>query len=199
MKKAAVFISGSGTNLEALLNRQEAGDLQAQIVTVISDRADARGLQRAQNHGIEAVHVPARGRDKEEYETEVLQILQDRQVDLVILAGYMRFIGPTLLQAYPGRILNIHPAYLPEFPGAHGIRDAYEAGVSQTGVTVHYVDAGVDTGPVILQERVPIDPDWDLETLEQHVHAKEYDLFWRAVNLAVVQSFPEEQTQAATH
>ncbi|WP_294729898.1 phosphoribosylglycinamide formyltransferase [uncultured Faecalibaculum sp.] len=183
--RAAVFVSGSGTNLEALLKRQEAGDLQAQIVTVISDNPDAFGLQRAASHGIPAHYVPARGRPKAEYETEVLHILQEAGVELIILAGYMRFVGPTLLNAWPGAILNIHPAYLPEFPGAHGIRDAWEAGVKETGVTVHYVDEGVDTGPVILQERVPVPETGGLEALEAAVHAKEYDLFWRAVNKAV--------------
>ena len=93
----------------------------------------------------------------------------------------MRFIGKVLLEAYPKAIINLHPAYLPEFPGAHSIQDAFEAGVSQTGVTVHYVDEGVDTGPIIRQERVPIDPNWNLETLEEHVHAMDYDLFWQVI------------------
>ena len=93
----------------------------------------------------------------------------------------MRFIGHTLLSAYPNHIINLHPAYLPEFPGAHSIADAYEAKVAQTGVTVHFVDEGVDTGPIIRQERVAIDPSWDLETLESHVHAMEYDLFWQVI------------------
>lgn len=185
MKKAAVFVSGSGTNLEALLNRQEAGDLEAQIVTVISDRPDAYGLTRAARHGIPAHYVQARGRDKKDYESQVLEILQEAGVEMIILAGYMRFVGPTLLKAYPKAIVNIHPAYLPEFPGAHGILDAWNAGVKETGVTVHYVDEGVDTGPVILQERVPVPETGGLEALEAAVHAREYDLFWRAVNKAV--------------
>ncbi|WP_067553955.1 phosphoribosylglycinamide formyltransferase [Faecalibaculum rodentium] len=184
-KRAAVFVSGSGTNLEALLKRQEAGDLEAQIVTVISDRPDAFGLTRARDHGISSHYVQAKGRDKKDYESEVLDILRRAEVELIILAGYMRFVGPTLLAAYPNAIINIHPAYLPEFPGAHGILDAWNAGVKETGVTVHYVDEGVDTGPVILQERVPVPESGGLEALEAAVHAKEYDLFWRAVNQAV--------------
>ena len=106
---------------------------------------------------------------------------KDKNVDLIVLSGYMRFIGKVLLEAYPKAIINLHPAYLPEFPGAHSIQDAFEAGVSQTGVTVHYVDEGVDTGPIIRQKRVPIDPNWNLETLEEHVHAMEYDLFWQVI------------------
>mgnify|MGYP000040163105 FL=1 len=96
---------------------------------------------------------------------------------MIVLAGYMRFIGKVLLEAYPKRIINIHPAYLPNFPGAHGIRDAYEAKVSFTGVTVHYVDEGVDTGEIIHQEKIDIDPSWSLDTLEEHVHALEYQMF----------------------
>ena len=112
---------------------------------------------------------------------------------VLLFAGKgMRFIGHTLLSAYPNRIINLHPAYLPEFPGAHSIADAYEAKVAQTGVTVHFVDEGVDTGPIIRQERVAIDPSWDLETLESHVHAMEYDLFWQVIE-QVAKSIEEEK------
>lgn len=188
---AAVFISGSGTNLEALLNR----DLRVKIALVISDNADAYGLVRAEKYGVPHYYVPAKGRPKAEYEADVLKLLQEHDITMIILAGYMRFVGPTLLEAYPGRIINIHPAYLPEFPGAHGIADAWHAGVSETGVTVHYVDAGVDTGPVILQERVPVKPGCSLEELEADVHAKEYDLFWRAVNAAAETIEKEEESK----
>ena len=102
-------------------------------------------------------------------------------MQLIILAGYMRFIGEELLTHYPRRIINIHPAYLPAFPGAHGIRDAYEAKVPYTGVTVHYVDEGIDTGDIIAQKKLAIDPAWSLETLETHVHALEYELFPQVV------------------
>ena len=108
-------------------------------------------------------------------------IWKKKGVELIVLAGYMRFIGEELLTHYPRRIINIHPAYLPNFPGAHGIRDAYEAKVPFTGVTVHYVDEGIDTGEIILQEKLSIDPAWTLEELETHVHALEYELFPRAV------------------
>lgn len=106
---------------------------------------------------------------------------------MIILSGYMRLIGNTLLEAYPQRIVNLHPALLPSFPGAHSIQDAYEAKVDHTGVTVHFIDEKVDHGPIIIQERVDIDPSWSLEELESAVHAKEYDLFWRGVNLAAAQ------------
>lgn len=184
MIKAAVFASGSGTNFEALMSHQEDGSLDCEIVCLIADRENAYARERARNHSIpEFCYVQKNYPSKKEFETDILKKLKELDVDLIILSGYMRYIGEVLLENYPSRIINIHPAYLPEFPGAHGIQDAFDAGVSQTGVTVHYVDEGVDTGPVILQERVPIDPEWDLPELESHVHAKEYDLFWRAVNL----------------
>ena len=102
-------------------------------------------------------------------------------MELIVLAGYMRFIGKVLLESFPRRIINLHPAYLPNFPGAHSIQDAYEAKVDFTGVTVHFVDEGVDTGEIIHQEKITIDSTWSLETLEEHVHALEYDMFPKVV------------------
>ena len=125
--------------------------------------------------------VTASGAGKKEYEQEIRRHLEAKGVQLIILAGYMRFIGEELLTHYPRRIINIHPAYLPAFPGAHGIRDAYEAKVPETGVTVHYVDEGIDTGDIIAQRKLAIDPAWSLETLETHVHALEYELFPQVV------------------
>ena len=184
MIRAAVFASGSGTNLEALLGHAEDGSLKCSIDLVIADKENAYARQRARNHNVEEIFVrPKDYKNKEEYESVILQLLKERQIDLIILSGYMRYIGTVLLENYGGRIINIHPAYLPEFPGAHGIADAYNAGVSQTGVTVHFVDEGVDTGPVILQERVPRLEEDSLDELETRVHSKEYDLFWRAVNM----------------
>ena len=123
--------------------------------------------------------------NKAEYETFILSKLREYEIDLIVLAGYMRFIGEVLLQAFPYRIMNLHPAYLPQFPGAHSIQDAFEAKVSYTGVTVHYVDEGVDTGEIIYQEKLTIDPTWSLETLEEHVHALEYELFPKAIQMVV--------------
>jgi formyltetrahydrofolate-dependent phosphoribosylglycinamide formyltransferase len=178
----AVFASGSGTNFEEIIKHVEDGSLNCSIQVLICDKEAAYALQRAKNHNIPAYYFnPKAYENKAAYEEAILYVLKDLNVDLIVLSGYMRFIGQTLLQAYPQRIINIHPAYLPEFPGAHGILDAYNAKVSQTGVTVHYVDEGVDTGPVIAQERVAIDPAWSLEELECAVHAKEYDLFWRVI------------------
>lgn len=182
MVNIAVFASGSGTNFETILQHIEDGSLPVQCQCLIVDKEQAYARTRAQQHQIEDYYFnPKSYPNKEAYEKDILKVLKDKNVDLIVLSGYMRFIGKVLLKAYPKAIINLHPAYLPEFPGAHSIQDAFEAGVSQTGVTVHYVDEGVDTGPIIRQERVPIDPNWNLETLEEHVHAMEYDLFWQVI------------------
>ena len=167
---------------ETILQHIEDGSLPVQCQCLIVDKEQAYARTRAQQHQIEDYYFnPKSYPNKEAYEKDILKVLKDKNVDLIVLSGYMRFIGKVLLEAYPKAIINLHPAYLPEFPGAHSIQDAFEAGVSQTGVTVHYVDEGVDTGPIIRQERVPIDPNWNLETLEEHVHAMEYDLFWQVI------------------
>lgn len=182
MVNIAVFASGSGTNFETILQHIEDGSLPVQCQCLIVDKEQAYARTRAQQHQIKDYYFnPKSYPNKEAYEKDILKVLKDKNVDLIVLSGYMRFIGKVLLEAYPKAIINLHPAYLPEFPGAHSIQDAFEAGVSQTGVTVHYVDEGVDTGPIIRQERVPIDPNWNLETLEEHVHAMEYDLFWQVI------------------
>ncbi len=182
MVNIAVFASGSGTNFEKILGHIEDGSLPVHCSCLIVDKVDAFALKRAEKHNVRAYFVnPKRYDSKEEYEENILSLLQKHNVDLIVLSGYMRFIGSVLLNAYPKRIINLHPAYLPEFPGAHSILDAFEAGVKETGVTVHYVDEGVDTGPIIRQERVPIDPNWDLAQLETHVHDKEYELFWQVI------------------
>lgn len=182
MVNIAVFASGSGTNFETILQHIEDGSLPVQCQCLIVDKEQAYARTRAQQHQIEDYYFnPKSYPNKEAYEKDILKVLKDKNVDLIVLSGYMRFIGKVLLESYPKAIINLHPAYLPEFPGAHSIQDAFEAGVSQTGVTVHYVDEGVDTGPIIRQERVPIDPNWNLETLEEHVHAMEYDLFWQVI------------------
>lgn len=193
MTKIAVFASGSGTNFEVIMEHIEDGSLLCECACLIVDKQDAFALKRAENHHVSAYFVnPKKYANKAEYETAILGILKEKGVELIVLSGYMRFIGQVLLEAYPMRIINLHPAYLPEFPGAHSILDAYEAKVSQTGVTVHYVDEGVDSGPIIQQRRIPIDPNWTLADLETHVHAVEYDLFWQVIKV-VVQKIEEEK------
>lgn len=182
MINIAIFASGSGTNFEVIMEHIEDGSLPVKCACLIVDKREAFVLKRAEKHNVPAFFVnPKRFKNKEEYETYILSILQPRNVDMLVLSGYMRFIGKVLLEAYPQRIINIHPAYLPEFPGAHAILDAFQAKAKQTGVTVHYVDEGIDSGPIIEQRRIDIDPSWNLATLETHVHAVEYDLFWQVI------------------
>ncbi|GFH39956.1 phosphoribosylglycinamide formyltransferase [Lactococcus insecticola] len=170
--KLAVFASGSGTNFENLVKSGIPVDF------LFTDKSDAKALERAEKLGIKSYTFELKTfTSKADYEREILSLLEAYEIDLIVLAGYMKIVGDVLLQRYEGRIINIHPAYLPEFPGAHGILDAWKAGVSQSGVTIHYVDAGVDTGKIIAQERVPILPDDTLERFEARIHEKEYALY----------------------
>lgn len=176
--KIAVFASGNGSNFEAIVKIMNQGEIEGAIVLVFSDRTDAYVLERAKSLQIPVRSFsPKQFTNKVEYEREILKELEAKEVELLVLAGYMRLIGPTLLNAYPNRILNIHPALLPEFPGLHGIRDAFEAGVKQTGVTVHYVDNGVDTGPILAQKRVNIEENETLASLELKIHQAEHQLY----------------------
>lgn len=170
-KKIAVFASGNGSNFQVIAE-------QFPVAFVFSDHHDAYVVERAQNLNVPAYAFELKEFDnKSDYEEAIVDLLEEHQIDLVCLAGYMKIVGPTLLAAYEGRIINIHPAYLPEFPGAHGIQDAWEAGVSQSGVTIHWVDSGVDTGQIIKQVRVPRLPDDTIESFEARIHEAEYVLY----------------------
>ena len=171
MKKIAVFASGNGSNFQVIAE-------QFPVEFVFSDHRDAYVLERADKLGVKSYAFELREFDsKAAYEQAIVDLLEAQQIDLVCLAGYMKIVGPTLLSAYEGRIINIHPAYLPEFPGAHGIEDAWQAGVSESGVTIHWVDSGVDTGKIIQQVRVPRLADDTIESFEERIHAAEYQLY----------------------
>ena len=171
MKKIAVFASGNGSNFQVIAE-------QFPVAFVFSDHRDAYVLERAEKLGVPALAFDVKEFDnKAAYEDAIVALLEQYDIDLVCLAGYMKIVGPTLLKAYEGRIINIHPAYLPEFPGAHGIEDAWEAGVSQSGVTIHWVDSGVDTGQVIKQVRVPRLADDTIDSFEARIHDHEYQLY----------------------
>ena len=171
MKKIAVFASGNGSNFQVITE-------QFPVEFVFSDHRDAYVLERAEKLGETAHAIELKEYDnKAAYEEAIVALLEKNDIDLVCLAGYMKIVGPTLLAAYEGRIINIHPAYLPEFPGAHGIEDAWNAGVSQSGVTVHWVDNGVDTGKVIKQVRVPRLADDTIDSFEARIHENEYKLY----------------------
>ena len=170
-KKIAVFASGNGSNFQVIAE-------QFPVEFVFSDHRDAYVLERAEKLGVLSyVFELKEFENKADYEGAIVELLDEHQIDLVCLAGYMKIVGPTLLGAYEGRIINIHPAYLPEFPGAHGIEDAWQAGVSESGVTVHWVDSGVDTGKIIQQVRVPRLAEDTLESFEEHIHEAEYQLY----------------------
>lgn len=171
MKKIAVFASGNGSNFQVIAE-------QFPVEFVFSDHRDAYVLERAEKLGVTAHAFKLKEFDnKATYEEAIVTLLEKYDIDLVCLAGYMKIVGPTLLAAYEGRIINIHPAYLPEFPGAHGIEYAWNAGVSQSGVTVHWVDNGVDTGKVIKQVRVPRLVDDTIDSFEARIHENEYKLY----------------------
>jgi phosphoribosylglycinamide formyltransferase-1 len=187
LKKIAFFVSGNGTNAENLIRKIQVGELAAEASVVISDNPAAGALEKAKRLGVEAVVEDRRKfASRAEFEAAVICILEEKKIDYIVLAGFMRILSPEFVKRYHGRIINIHPAYLPAFPGAHAIRDAFEAGVRETGVTVHFVDAGVDTGPVILQRKVNIDRADTLESLEQRIHALEYELYPEALKKVLV-------------
>ena len=164
MKKIAVFASGNGSNFQVIAE-------QFPVEFVFSDHRDAYVLERAEKLGVTAHAFELKEFDsKAAYEEAIVALLEKYDIGLVCLAGYMKIVGPTLLKAYEGRIINIHPAYLPEFPGAHGIDDAWEARVDQSGVTIHWVDSGVDTGTVIKQVRVPRLAGDTIESFEARIH-----------------------------
>lgn len=182
--KLAVLISGRGSNLQAIFNSIEKGGLSAKIECVISNRPDALGLERAKKHHVSAVVIDHKQfSDKKIYEEAVVNEIKKHKVDLICLAGYMRIVGETILKAYKGKIINIHPALLPSFPGLHAQRQAIEAGVKESGCTVHFVDEGCDTGPIIIQKTVPVlDGDTE-ETLSARILEEEHKLYPQAIQL----------------
>ncbi|WHX91690.1 phosphoribosylglycinamide formyltransferase [Peribacillus simplex] len=178
MKRLAVFASGNGSNFQSIAEAIKIGKLEAEICLVVCDREDAYVLERAKLENIDSFSFSAKNySNKTVYESEILEKLRQYEIEFIILAGYMRLIGPTLLQKYSQRIVNIHPSLLPNFPGKDAIGQAFEAGVKETGVTVHYVDDGMDTGPVIAQKAVPILEGDTKDILQKRIQEMEHDLY----------------------
>ncbi|MGO3604297.1 MAG: phosphoribosylglycinamide formyltransferase [Enterococcus malodoratus] len=176
--RIAVLASGNGSNFEVIAQAVKEKKIPAELVLLFSDHHDAYVLQRGQRFEIPCESFELKEfSDKKSYEAALLDVLKRYDVELVVLAGYMRIIGEELLTAFPNRIVNIHPALLPDFPGLHGIKDAYEAGVEETGVTIHYVDSGVDTGPIIAQGKVQVAKEDSLADLERKIHQVEHRLY----------------------
>jgi len=178
-----VLISGRGSNLQALVDAARRGELGGEVAVVVSNVGSAPGLERARQAGIPAVFRDHRGKKREDFDAELVEILRAHQVDLVCLAGFMRLLSPVFVRAFPGRIVNIHPALLPAFPGLEAQRQAWEHGVKVSGATVHLVDEGLDSGPIVAQEAVAVLSSDTPETLAARILEVEHRLYPRAVRL----------------
>lgn len=182
--RLGVLASGEGTNLQAILDAQSDKNFPAEVVAVLSDNPEAGALKRAEAKHISTFCVERKDfGSREAHDEAVMQILSENQVELVILAGYMRIVGKAFVERYRNKIMNIHPALLPSFPGLHSVKQALDCGVKVTGVTVHFADEGTDTGPIILQEAVFILENDTEESLTQRVHQVEHRLYPMAIEL----------------
>lgn len=182
--KLGVLISGGGSNLQAIMDAIAGDELDASVEVVISSRPGVSGLDRADRAGIPTVAFgPDDYRDPEAVNLKIRRIFEEHRVDYVVMAGYMRMLGVEVLRAFSDRVVNLHPALLPSFPGAHGIADAYEAGVKLTGVTVHFANELYDEGPIIAQEAVPIAEGDSIADLEAKIHAVEHRLYPQTLQL----------------
>lgn len=178
--RVAVFASGTGSNFEAMMSSE---DRQFDVVMLICDKPKAHVIGLAAAHGVETVVLdPTKYESKSAYEQTILQKLKRAKVQWIVLAGYMRIIGEDILEAYPNKIINIHPSLLPSFPGKDAVEQALEAGVKVSGVTIHYVDEGIDTGPIIAQEPVTVFPKDTAESLQQRIQQVEHNLYTKVVN-----------------
>ncbi|MFD1388515.1 phosphoribosylglycinamide formyltransferase [Oceanobacillus oncorhynchi subsp. oncorhynchi] len=188
-QRVSVFASGTGSNFDAMMLDEK---IASSIVLLVCDKPGAAVIKKAQGYGVETlVAEPKRYASKQEYEKVIAEKLQDLEVEWIFLAGYMRLIGETLLSQYEGRIVNIHPSLLPDFPGKDAIGQAYRAGVSKTGVTIHYVDEGMDTGPIIAQEEIERLPEETEEQLKTRIQAVEHRLYPNVIN-QLMQNVTEE-------
>ena len=180
--KIAIFASGNGSNFEAIVQAIYDKKLEAEIAVIVSDKAGCFALERAKNHGIDTFVFNAKDyNSKSEYEKTIVELLITKEVQLIVLAGYMRLVGDVLLTHFENRIINIHPALLPAFPGMHAIEKAYKYGVQVFGITIHYVDAGMDTGKIIAQDCFKISGDESLETIEEKIHQLEHQLYPKVI------------------
>jgi phosphoribosylglycinamide formyltransferase 1 len=183
-KRIAVFASGFGSNLQAVIDSVKDPDFNGNITLVFCNNKDAFALQRAEKNGLKTVCFSLKEfAGREDFDDKILEMLDENNIDILVLAGYMLFLGPKIVERYYNRIVNIHPALLPSFKGTHAIADAFEYGVKITGVTVHFVRQEMDTGPIILQEPVEVCDDDTLESLEEKIHKVEHKIYPLAVKL----------------
>ncbi len=184
MLKIGVLASGRGSNFQALIDSLESGKINAEIGLLIVDNQNAYAIERAKKHSIEYLYIdPSNYPTKNEYYTEVANQFKKRDVELVVLAGFMRVVKKPLIDAYPNKIMNIHPALLPSFPGLHGQKDAVDYGVRISGCTVHFIDEGIDSGPIIIQAAVPVSFEDNEEILSQRILELEHKIYPEAVKL----------------
>lgn len=182
--KIAVLISGTGTNMVAIINAISNGELDASIEYVVSSNSHAKGIAKAQEAGIDTVvFEPADYADPEAVDRKMVELFEARGVEYVVMAGYMRKVTPVLLDAYPNRVVNLHPALLPKHRGAHAIQDAYDAGDDVTGITIHFANEEYDKGPIIFQHEVSIDHDEPVDVLEAHIHEAEHTYYPKVLQL----------------
>ncbi|MBY0216212.1 phosphoribosylglycinamide formyltransferase [Paenibacillus illinoisensis] len=181
--RIAVFASGEGSNFQALVDAAKNGGLDATVDLLVCDKPAARVVQRAKDAGIDChLFTPKNYESREAYEAEIVEVLESKNIDLVVLAGYMRLLTSVVVDRYAGRLINIHPSLLPAFAGKDAIGQALDYGVKVTGVTVHFVDGGMDTGPIIAQHPVPILPEDTVESISRSIHAAEQQLYPEVVS-----------------
>jgi phosphoribosylglycinamide formyltransferase-1 len=183
VKRLAILVSGRGSNFEAIARNIRAGRLDAEIAAVVANNPQSQALETAASLGLHAISLPSKGMDSDTYAQLVCDALEPLEIDLVCLAGFMRRVGQPLLHRYPQRILNIHPSLLPSFPGLHVQQQALDYGVRFSGCTVHFVDSGLDTGPIVAQAAVPILDDDTADTLAARILVEEHKIFTEAIAL----------------
>lgn len=189
MKRLGILLSGRGSNFEAIADSITAGRLDAEIAVVISNREEARGLASARERGLNAVCIPSRGLDRSVYDRMLIAELQRNEVDLVCLAGFLRVLSAGFIQAFPQRVLNIHPSLLPAFPGLDAQHQALEHGVKFSGCTVHFVDEHLDSGPIIVQAPVPVLDSDDVDTLAARILSEEHRIYSEAIRIVLSGAF----------
>ena len=184
MINIGVLVSGRGTNLQAIIEAIEEGKIAGEIKVVMSDNQDAYALKRAQQYHIDTRYIDFKEfKDREGYDKEIIKILKERKIELVVLAGYMRILSPYFIRTYKNKIMNIHPALLPSFPGLNAQKQAIEHGTKVSGCTVHFVDEGVDSGPIVLQKAVEVSDDDTEESLAEKILKEEHQIYPRAIQL----------------
>ena len=184
MINIGVLVSGRGTNLQAIIEAIEEGKIEGEIKVVISDNPDAYGLKRAKQHNIETQYINFKKfKKREDYDKEIIKSLKEKKIDLVVLAGYMRILSPYFIRTYKNKIINIHPALLPSFSGLHAQGQAVKYGVKVSGCTVHFVDEGVDSGPIVLQRALEVKDDDTEESLAERILKEEHQIYPQAIQL----------------